>query len=56
MQRSDSVRFSEACDVVEVEKFPVAEFSNLFYDGEEIANFRHEAWCEECGLDPKEFQ
>jgi hypothetical protein len=53
---NNSVRFSSDVDVVAVPKFPIEEFSNLFYELEEIAQFRHDAWCEECGFDPAEFQ
>ena len=52
----DSVRFSDCVDVKNVPRFPIEEFSNLFYEDEEIAQFRYEAFCEDCGFDPKEFQ
>lgn len=57
LSTNHSARFSlEEPQVLLVPKHPVQEFSALFYDDEEIAQFQHEAWCEECGLDPKEFE
>lgn len=52
----NTVRFSMDAEVVTVPKFPIKDFSDYFYDEEEIAEFRYEAWCEECGFDPQQFQ
>jgi hypothetical protein len=46
------------CDKVEkkvVERIPRDSFHDVFYDDDEIAEFRHQAFMEECGLDPAEF-
>lgn len=52
-----SAHFSlDMVEVVMVPKLDLDSFSTLFYDDEEIAQFRHEAFCEECGLDPTKFQ
>jgi hypothetical protein len=41
--------------VVVIPEFPFDRFFICFYDEEEIAKFRHDAFLEECGLDPEEF-
>ena len=56
-EEQHSTRFSlKGPDMKFFERHPVQELSNLFYDDDEIAQFQHEAWCEECGLDPKQFE
>ena len=56
-QHQQSARFSlEEPQIKEFERYSTQEFDDLFYDDDEIAQFQHEAWCEECGLDPKEFE
>ena len=34
-------------------RYSVQAFDDLFHDDDEIAQFQHEVWCKECGLDPK---
>jgi hypothetical protein len=45
-------RFSSKNEVIEVAKFPTEFFIDMFYDDEELAQFRYEAFCEKIGIDP----
>jgi hypothetical protein len=51
-----SAHFSlDMVEVLMIPKLDSHSFSTLFYDDEELAQFRYEAFCEKCGLDPTEF-
>jgi hypothetical protein len=46
------------CDKIEkkvVEKIPHDSFHDVFYGDDEIAEFRQQAFMEDCGLDPADF-
>jgi hypothetical protein len=45
-------RFSMADEIIEVPKIPNDLLDDVFYDDDEIAQFRYEAFCEEIGVDP----
>lgn len=45
-------RFSLENEVIEVPKIPEELLVNMFYDDEELAQFRYEAFCEKIGVDP----
>jgi hypothetical protein len=48
-------RFSTNIDVKVIPEFPTEEFSTFFYDDDELAKFRNDAFMEACGLDPNDF-
>jgi hypothetical protein len=48
-------RFSKHIDVKVIPEFLAEEFSIFFYDDDELAKFRHDAFLEACGLDPNDF-
>lgn len=51
-----SARFSLASSqVIEVPKLPVEDLPDLFYDDDELAQMRHEAFCESLGINPSDF-
>jgi hypothetical protein len=41
-------------ETVEVSKVTAEEWLSVYYEDDERAQFRHEAWAEECGFDPNE--
>jgi hypothetical protein len=47
----DTVSFSDCPTVQFIPKRTVSMLDDMFYDDEEIANFRHEAFLEEAGLE-----
>ena len=49
-----SVAFSDDIQMISFPKISQSDWHSCFYDDDEIAEFRHEAWCEECGLQWKE--
>ena len=51
-----SVRFStQKDDVLTYPKPSIEDLPDLFYDDDEIAQFRYDAFCEECGFDADDF-
>jgi hypothetical protein len=52
-----SVKWSEESNCINlIERLSHSSMDRMFYTEEELADQRHEAWCEECGLDPRDFQ
>lgn len=49
------ISFSNVVDEREIPTLAPSDANDFFYDDDEIANFRHEKFMEECGLDPKDF-
>ena len=47
-----SITFKEEVDGRLFEPLPEDRATDLFYNDEDIASFRHEAFLEQCGLDP----
>jgi hypothetical protein len=53
---SHSARFSlESSQIIEVPKFDKEDLPDLFYDDDELANMRHEAFCEKLGINPDDY-
>ena len=48
------VRFSDNVQIQEIAKYSCSVLDDLFYDSNELANFRYEAFLEQCGLGPEE--
>lgn len=53
---SEGIRWSDRVDTKRISTIRKSCFDNMFYSSEELADFRHEAFMEECGLDPAEFE
>jgi hypothetical protein len=53
---SRSISFSDKVDSKEVPKLLRSQSADFFWDDEELANFRNEAFMESCGLDPADFE
>jgi hypothetical protein len=53
---SRSISFSDKVDSKEVPKLPRSQSADFFWDDEELASFRNEAFMESCGLDPADFE
>eukprot|EP00339_Tiarina_fusa_P030186 CAMPEP_0117082214 /NCGR_PEP_ID=MMETSP0472-20121206/57906_1 /TAXON_ID=693140 ORGANISM="Tiarina fusus, Strain LIS" /NCGR_SAMPLE_ID=MMETSP0472 /ASSEMBLY_ACC=CAM_ASM_000603 /LENGTH=104 /DNA_ID=CAMNT_0004810383 /DNA_START=115 /DNA_END=429 /DNA_ORIENTATION=+ len=51
----NGVRFADAVDTKEIAKVRKSVIDDLFYSDEDLSEFRHLAWLEECGLDPADF-
>jgi hypothetical protein len=50
---ASQIRFSLDANIVfEIPRYERESLFDLFYDEDEIADFRHEAFCEEIGVDP----
>jgi hypothetical protein len=50
------ISFSNVVDEREIPTVCRSKSNDFFYDDDEIANFRHEKFMEDCGLDPKDFE
>ena len=48
--------FSDQIETIDTYQVPAEEFSLFFYDHEEIAQFRHDAFAEELGLDASAYR
>jgi hypothetical protein len=54
----DSVRWRESTEIVEIMRFSKVRAScwdDCYYTEDELADFKYEAFMEECGLDPSDF-
>eukprot|EP00934_Nitzschia_sp_Nitz4_P008265 Nitzschia sp. Nitz4//scaffold7_size249615//3714//4439//NITZ4_001133-RA/size249615-processed-gene-0.124-mRNA-1//1//CDS//3329558310//8255//frame0 len=49
------VRFEDTVDSKRISKIRMSVIDDLFYNSMDLADFRQEAFLEECGLDPAEF-
>lgn len=49
------VRFDEHVDSKDISRLRKSAIEDLFYNSTDLADFRQEAFLEECGLDPSEF-
>ena len=50
-----TVRFEDEVRLFEISKAHLSMMDDLFYASDELANFRYEAFMEEAGLDPNDF-
>jgi hypothetical protein len=55
-EEKPSVRWEASHSINIIERLSHSSMDRMFYTEEELADQRHEAWCEECGLDPSDFQ
>jgi hypothetical protein len=53
--RSCRISFSDDVEVFWIPRMDVSEMYRLYYDDEELAQFRHEAWCATLGLNSTDF-
>ena len=51
-----NISFSEKNQVCEVPTLDRSRSAEFFYDDDEIAKFRNDAFLESCGLDPADFE
>ena len=49
------VRFSDDVQIQEIAKYSSSVLDDLFYDDDQLSNFRYEAFMEKCGLDPESY-
>ena len=49
------VRFSDEIDEKHISRLRQSCINEMFYMSDEFAAFRHEAFMEECGLNPDDF-
>ena len=50
-----SVSFAEMANVCMIPELQERDFDSLYFKEEELADFRHEAFLEKCGLSPDDF-
>ena len=49
------VRFADDVEMNEISRLRDSVIAEVFYESEDFANFRYEAFMEEAGLDPNQF-
>jgi hypothetical protein len=54
-KRSRVVQFADEVELNEISKLQASALNDLFYGSEDLAEFRYEAFMEEAGLDPSQF-
>lgn len=53
---ASGIRWSDEVATRSIQKIRQSMIDDLFYNSTDIAEFRYEAFCEECGIDPKDFE
>ena len=53
--RMAGVRFADDVEMNEISRLRDSVIAEVFYESEDFANFRYEAFMEEAGLDPNQF-
>ena len=56
MMRNEGVKWTDDVDVRRISRLRASVMDDLFYTDEEMAEFKYEAFMEEAGLDPTDFE